>query len=415
MRIKFTSGILKPTNSDLLKGKKIILGITGSIAAYKSAYLVRLLIKEGAEVKVVMSPLAKEFITPVTMATLSKNTVLSDFFRHDDGEWNSHVDLGVWADIMLIAPATANTIAKMAHGICDNLLLTTYLSVRCPVVVCPAMDYDMLRHPATVANLSAIEKFGVKIIEPSEGELASGLHGKGRMEEPENILKYLKIFFQPKKKIKSKKVLVTAGPTYEKLDPVRFIGNFSTGKMGFSIAAKLAEYGADVHLISGPTHLKPENSDIKYTQVTSSDEMYTEVLRSAKNKDVIIMAAAVADYKPDDQSATKIKKTEKNFTVSLQKTKDILSELGKLKKKNQILVGFALETDHEIENAVKKVAAKNLDFIVLNSLNDKGAGFGHDTNKIIIIDKNNKISNFELKSKKEVAGDIIDKIETLLK
>ncbi|MFH2141997.1 MAG: bifunctional phosphopantothenoylcysteine decarboxylase/phosphopantothenate--cysteine ligase CoaBC [Bacteroidota bacterium] len=399
----------------VLKGKKIILGVTGSIAAYKSAFLTRLLVKEGAIVKVIMTPLAKEFITPVTMATLSRNTVLCDFFKYDDGTWNSHVDLGLWADLMLIAPATANTIAKMAYGICDNLLLTTYLSVRCPVVICPAMDSDMFKHPATESNIEIIKKHGVTIIEPSEGELASGLHGKGRMEEPEKVIAFLKNFFQTKKKIKGKKFLVTAGPTYEKIDPVRFIGNFSSGKMGFAIAEKLAEYGAKVHLIFGPTSLKSDNKNIQYTSITSAEEMYNEVMSSSCDKDCIIMAAAVADYCPVKQAQEKIKKTEKTISLYLEKTKDILFELGKSKKKNQLLIGFALETDHEIEHAKKKLKNKNLDFIILNSLNDKGAGFQYDSNKIMIIDKYNKIDNFELKSKNEVADDIINKIEKLIK
>jgi len=398
----------------MLKGKNIILGITGSIAAYKSAYLVRLLVKEGANVKVVMTPYALEFITPVTLATLSKNTVVHDFFSYDDGSWNSHVDLGIWADLMVIAPATANTIAKMAAGICDNLLLTTYLSVRCTVMLAPAMDMDMFSHAATLENIHTLKERGNIIIEPAEGELASGLEGKGRMEEPEVLLKHISSFFNTKKKLKNKKVLVTAGPTYEALDPVRFIANHSTGKMGYAIAEKLSDQGADVTLISGPTNLLT-NKKIKIINVTSAAEMYKASVKAFQGSDIAIMAAAVADYTPAKTKGTKIKAKDRNISLELKKTEDIAAKLGKMKKKNQLLVGFALETDNEITNAVSKLRKKNMDMIVLNSLNDKGAGFKHNTNKISIIDKYNNIHKFELKNKKEVAEDIIDKIIQYIK
>ena len=394
----------------MLNGKKIILGITGSIAAYKSASLVRLLVKQGATVKVIMTPLAKEFITPVTMATLSQNTVLSDFFNHDNGEWNSHVDLGIWADLMLIAPITANTIAKMANGICDNLLLTTYLSVRCPVIIAPAMDFDMFKHPATVKNIKTLQSYGNIIIEPSEGELASGLQGKGRMEEPEIIAEKIIEFFDSKKKLKSKKILVTAGPTYESIDPVRFIGNYSSGKMGYAIAEELADNGADVILISGPVSLSPINSNITKIDVKSAQEMYDASVKYFKNADGAIMTAAVADFTPVSSNGNKLKRGKNNLNVELKPTKDIARELGRVKKDNQFLIGFALETNNEIENAKQKIINKNFDFIVLNSLKDKGSGFQFDTNKITIIDKNNKIEKFELKLKTQVAKDIVNKV-----
>ncbi|MCK5822500.1 MAG: bifunctional phosphopantothenoylcysteine decarboxylase/phosphopantothenate--cysteine ligase CoaBC [Bacteroidales bacterium] len=394
----------------MLKGKKIILGITGSIAAYKSASLVRLLVKQGAIVKVVMTPLAKEFITPVTMATLSQNTVLCDFFNHDDGEWNSHVDLGLWADLMLIAPITANTIAKMANGVCDNLLLTTYLSVRCPVIIAPAMDFDMFKHPATIKNLNTLQSFGNIVIEPSEGELASGLHGKGRMEDPEIILKKVVAFFDSKKKLSSKKIIVTAGPTYESIDPVRFVGNYSSGKMGYAIAEELADNGANVFLISGPVSLSTTNPNITKFDVKSAQEMYEASIKHFENADGAIMAAAVADFTPTSSHDKKMKRGKNNLNLELKPTKDIAGELGRCKKTNQFLVGFALESNNEIENAKQKIAKKNLDFIVLNSLQDKGSGFLFDTNKITIIDNNNKIEKFELKLKTEVAKDIVSKI-----
>ena len=398
----------------MLKDKNIILGITGSIAAYKAAILVRLLKVNEANVKVVVTPLAKEFITPVTLATLSKNTVLCDFFHHDDGSWNSHVDLGLWADLMLIAPATANTMAKMANGICDNLLLTTYLSAKCSVMIAPAMDLDMLQHPATQKNIETLKSFGNIIIEPENGELASGLVGKGRMKEPADILQDVIKFFDSKKKLKNKRILVTAGPTYESIDPVRFIGNFSSGKMGYAIAEELANQGADVELISGPVKIKTSHKNIRVTSVFSAEEMYENAVKLFPNCNAAIMNAAVADYTPKETANQKIKEKSANIQIELVPTKDIASELGKMKKQNQILIGFALETNNEIENAKNKIQKKNLDFIVLNSLNDSGAGFNHDTNKITIIDKNNNIENFELKSKTEVAQDIVSKLHKII-
>ncbi|MBU0764949.1 MAG: bifunctional phosphopantothenoylcysteine decarboxylase/phosphopantothenate--cysteine ligase CoaBC [Bacteroidetes bacterium] len=394
----------------MLEGKNIILGITGSIAAYKAATLVRLFVKNRAKVKVVMTPYAKEFITPVTLATLSKNTVLCDFFRHDDGAWNSHVDLGIWADIMLIAPATANTIAKMANGICDNLLLTTYLSARCPVAIAPAMDYDMFRHPATLENLRKLKSFGNIIIDPADGELASGLEGKGRMEEPEKILESVAVLLQTKKKMTGKKFLVTAGPTFESIDAVRYIGNRSSGKMGYAVADELARRGADVVLISGPVAISPGHPSVKRIMVETAGEMYEETLRGFPSTDGAVMAAAISDFTPVSASSSKIKRGKNNLKLDLKPTTDIAAALGKIRKKGQLLVGFALETGNGKENAIKKLEKKNLDFIVLNSLNDKGAGFGFDTNKITIIHKDNKITEFELKSKISVAEDIADQI-----
>lgn len=398
----------------LLEGKHIILGVTGSIAAYKSAQLIRLLIKEGAEVKVIMTPLAKEFITPVTLSALSKKPVLCDFFHKSDGDWNSHVDLGLWADLMLIAPATANTMAKMANGICDNLLLTTYLSVRCPVMVAPAMDYDMFAHPSTVKNIEILKSYKNLIIEPAFGELASGLSGKGRMEEPENILTQIVKFFGSKKKLQNKTIIVTAGPTVEAIDPVRFISNHSSGKMGYSIANALAEEGAKVVLISGPVKNQSIHSSIKLVQVVSASEMYNASLRYFPKSHAAVLTAAVADYTPGKVSQKKIKHDSENLNIELKPTKDIASELGKMKKKNQILIGFALETDNELKNAKSKLLKKNLDMIVLNSLNDKDACFGTDTNKVTFIGKNNNIRKFELKQKSEVAKDIVEELINLL-
>ena len=395
-----------------LKNKKIILGITGSIAAYKAAFLTRLLVKEGAQVKIILTPYAKEFITPVTLATLSKNTVLCDFFYHDDGAWNSHIELGLWADLFLIAPATANTMAKMANGVCDNLLLTTYLSIRCPVMIAPAMDCDMFQHPATLKNIQTLKSFGNVFVEPASGELASGLIGKGRMEEPEVIVKHVADFFSKTKKLSGKTFLVTAGPTYEHIDPVRFIGNHSSGKMGYAVAEKLAENGADVILVSGPSHLNVMHTAIKLYKVTTAQEMYDVCKKYFSKSDGAIMAAAVADYKPATINIQKIKKTEQNHNIILEPTVDIAAFLGKIKKKNQLLAGFALETNDEFSNAKKKLKAKIFDFIVLNSLKDEGAGFYTDTNKITIIDKHNKTEKFELKSKAEVASDIVNKIST---
>jgi len=399
-----------------LKGKHILLGITGSIAAYKAAILVRLLVKEGAEVKVVMTKLAKEFITPLTMATLSKNPILVDFFDPENGQWNSHVDLGMWADLYLIAPATANTMGKMANGVADNLLITSYLSAKCPVMIAPAMDLDMYKHKANLKNIEILKSYGNTIIEPASGELASGLSGKGRMEEPEVIVEKVIELFSVKKKLVNKTILVTAGPTYEPIDPVRFIGNFSTGKMGFAIAEKLAEQGANVILVTGPTHLSIQNTLIKRIDVQTADEMFKNAVKYFKLSDAAIMAAAVADFKPKKQSSEKIKRGKENFQVDLVPNKDIAAELGKLKTKKQVLVGFALETNDEYKNAIKKINTKNLDFIVLNSLNDKGAGFGYDTNKITIIDSNEKQLEFGLKSKLDTATDIVNMLaDTFLK
>ena len=393
-----------------LSGKHIILGLTGSIAAYKAAYLLRGLIKEGAEVQVVMTPSAKEFITPVTMSALSGKPVVSDFFSINDGSWYSHVDMGQWADLILIAPATASTLGKMAHGICDNLLITTYLSAKCPVMIAPAMDLDMFQHPANRANLGILRSFGNLIIEPGEGALASGLHGKGRMEEPENIVEEVIQFFNQKKKLLNKHFLVTAGPTYEKIDPVRFIGNYSSGKMGYAIANELADNGARVTLVSGPVHIRTVNPGITVIPVQSAGEMLEQCFQSFSHTDGAVMCAAVADFTPESVSEIKVKRGKDNLNIQLKPTNDIAETLGKIKTKNQILIGFALETNDELSNAFLKLTRKNLDFIVLNSMNEPGAGFEVETNKITIIDKDNNLTFFELKSKYEVAADIVTRI-----
>jgi len=398
----------------MLKGKHIILGITGSIAAYKAALLARLLVKEGAEVQVVMTALAKEFITPLTMATLTKKPILVDFYNPENGDWNSHVDLGLWADLMLIAPATANTIGKMASGIADNLLLTTYLSAKCPVVVAPAMDLDMYRHSATQRNLAVLRSFGNVIIEPEDGELASGLTGKGRMEEPENIVRLLERYFTVQAEFAGKKVLITAGPTYEKIDPVRFIGNYSTGKMGFALAEEFARRGAEVVLVAGPVTLTTGHPSIRRVDVESAAEMYAEVIPAAADCDIIVSCAAVADFTPEEKAVSKIKREGENLCLKLQPTQDIAAELGKRKKEGQLLVGFALETDDEQCNAFQKLKKKNLDLIVLNSLKDEGAGFGGDTNKVTMIDRREHIQEYALKSKREVACDIVGRVKNLL-
>lgn len=396
-----------------LKGKHILLGITGGIAAYKAAILVRLLIREGAEVRVIMTPLAKQFITPLTIATLSKNPILVDFFDPENGAWNSHVDLGLWADLYVIAPATANTIGKMAHGIADNLLLTTYLSARCPVLVAPAMDLDMFAHPANQANLNILRSYKNIIVEPASGELASGLEGKGRMEEPEIILKTIDFLFT-KKDLLGKKILVTAGPTFEPIDPVRFIGNFSSGKMGYAIADELFKRGASVTLISGPVSIVPAYKDINVISVKTAKEMHLACTSYFTGMDAAILSAAVADYTPVDPAGTKLKREKENFTLELKPTNDIAASLGAVKKPDQILAGFALETNDELANAHKKLQKKNFDFIVLNSLNDPGAGFQVDTNVITLIDKHNNITKSELKSKVDIAKDIVDKLVSLL-
>lgn len=400
----------------MLKGKKIILCVTGSIAAFKAAILIRLFIKEGASVKIIMTKYAREFITPLTLATLSKNPVLTEFYNPENGDWNSHVDLGLWADAMVIAPATANTIAKMANGIADNLLLTTYLSARCPVFVAPAMDIDMLNHIATQKNINILKDNGNVIIEPATGDLASGLTGKGRMEEPEKIIMALESFFNNSglkkklvyEKLAGKTILLTAGPTFEAIDPVRYIGNHSSGKMGYALAVALARYNAKVILVSGPTSQSIEQQNITVIPVTSAGEMFDASVKIFPKADGAILTAAVADYKPVKPNKKKIKSSDKHLTIELEPTKDIAQQLGKIKTSGQFLVGFALETENEIENARKKLVSKNLDFIVLNSLRHKGAGFQTDTNKISILGKNNKLTNFELKSKTEVAEDIIE-------
>ena len=394
----------------MLTGKKIVLGISGSIAAYKSAVLTRLLVKAGADVKIIMTPHAHDFITPLTLSTLSKNPVLTEFVKDDSGQWNNHVELGLWADAFILAPATANTIAKMANGLCDNLLLAVYLSARCPVFLAPAMDLDMLKHPATQNNLTKLQSYGNHIVDPTYGELASGLIGNGRMAEPEEIVQHLEQHFSSKKKLEGKSVLVTAGPTYEAIDPVRFIGNHSSGKMGFAIAEELANQGATVNLVAGPTHQHTNHPRINVIKVVSAEEMYTSCASLFPTTDVTVLAAAVADYRPLEKAEQKIKKKDENLSLVLTKTQDIAASLGKLKHNGQVIVGFALETEHEQSNAIKKLEAKNFDLIVLNSLNDKGAGFGHDTNKITIIDKRNTVRTFELKDKKEVARDIVQAI-----
>lgn len=394
----------------MLAGKKIVLGVSGSIAAYKSAVLVRLLVKEGADVRVIMTPAANDFITPLTLATLSKNPVHSHFTTDNTGNWNNHVELGLWADAILVAPATANILAKMASGLCDNLLMAVYLSARCPVFFAPAMDLDMLQHDSTKENIQQLIRRGNRIIEPGYGELASGLIGSGRMAEPELIVKALDDFFLQTVKLKGKLALVTAGPTYEAIDPVRFIGNHSSGKMGFAIAEALANHGADVVLISGPVNLQIQHPNIQLIRVTSAEEMYNACISYFPKSDIGVLSAAVADYKPALKAEQKIKKTDGELHINLVKTHDIAAELGKLKNKNQFLVGFALETENEKQNAMKKIAAKNFDIIVLNSLNDDGAGFGHDTNKVTLIDKEGDSTEFNLKSKKEVAIDIVNAI-----
>ncbi len=400
----------------MLQGKKFILGISGGIAAYKCAALTRLLVKEGAEVQVIMTKLAKQFITPLTMATLSKRPILVEFFNPENGDWNSHVDTGLWADAMIVAPATANTMGKMANGVADNLLITTYLSARCPVFVTPTMDLDMYQHPSTQRNMATLRSYGNHLIEPNSGELASGLVGKGRMAEPEEIVASLKEFFahQPKKDLDGQKVLVSAGPTHEKIDPVRFIGNYSSGKMGYAIAEELAQRGALVTLVTGPTQLSVNHQNIKRINVLSAQEMFEACSLNFESMDAAIMSAAVADYTPAIKADEKIKRTADNMAIELQATTDIAAALGQKKSTKQVLVGFALETQDALANARKKLVKKNLDFIVLNSLADKGAGFNTDTNKITIIDKDNKTQEFALKSKVDVAHDIVNELARCL-
>lgn len=398
----------------MLKGKHIILGISGGIAAYKSASLVRLLVKAGAEVQVVITPNGKEFITPVTLSTLSGKPVISEFFTANTGEWHSHVDLGLWADVMVIAPATASTIAKMANGVADNMLITTYLSAKAPVFVAPAMDLDMMRHPSTVRNIDLLRSYGNHIIEPAEGELASHLIGKGRMEEPENIVKVLDEFFERSLSLKGRKILVTAGPTFEKIDPVRFIGNYSSGKMGYAIADEAASRGADVTVVSGPVSIKPLNPSVKVVNVESANEMLAACEEVFPDCDCAIMTAAVADYAPAENLDHKIKREKTSFdTLKLVKNPDIAAKLGSQKRDGQKLVGFALETDNELNNAFDKLARKNLDMIVLNSLREPGAGFRTDTNKISICYRDGSRKDYSLKAKTLVAVDIIDAISQL--
>lgn len=399
-----------------LKGKHIILGITGSIAAYKAAHIIRGLVKKGAEVQVVITPAGKEFITPLTLSTLSSHPVISEFFSNRDGTWNSHVDLGLWADAMLIAPATASTIGKMANGIADNMLITTYLSCKAPVFVAPAMDLDMFAHPSTRDNLNRLRSFGNRIIEPAEGELASHLVGKGRMEEPEKIIEVLDQFFSASADLQGKRIMITAGPTYEKIDPVRFIGNYSSGKMGFALAEACANRGAEVVLVSGPVSLSVNHPSIKRVDVESADEMYEASVAAFPDCDVAILCAAVADYRPEFAATEKIKREKSGeMTLHLVPNRDIAASLGEIKRDNQRLVGFALETNDEASNALAKLKRKNLDFIVLNSLRDKGAGFRCDTNKIAILSADGVVTDYPLKSKHEVADDIVNRLVAILR
>lgn len=395
-----------------LKGKKILLGITGSIAAYKAAFLTRLFIKAGAEVQVIMTEAATQFISPLTLSTLSKKNVPTNVIDKDS--WNNHVEMGLWADVMIVAPATANTLAKMATGMSDNIITAIYLSARCPVFFAPAMDLDMWTHPATMENVRRLQQYGNLLIPVEHGELASGLVGNGRMAEPENIVAHVQQFFDQTLDLKGKNILITAGPTYEAIDPVRFIGNRSSGKMGIAIAQECAARGAHVHLILGPTNLSVTNHNIQITKVESAQEMYEATTKSFVKKDIAILAAAVADYRPAIVADQKIKKKREQLTLALEKTLDIAAALGKVKKKNQLIIGFALETNNEQANAEKKLIKKNFDFIVLNSLKDKGAGFNHDTNKVKIIHREGKSKSYPLKSKTKVAVDIVNEIVALL-
>jgi len=391
----------------MLKGKKIVLGITGSIAAYKSCYIIRGLIKAGAEVQVVITPSGKEFITPITLSTLTQKPVVSEFFSQRDGTWNSHVKLGLWADAMLIAPCTASTLGKMANGVADNMLVTTYLSMKAPVFIAPAMDLDMYQHPTTLQNMNRLRSFGNQIIEPQSGFLASGLEGKGRMEEPENIVAYLDRFFE-NKDLQGKHILITAGPTYEKIDPVRFIGNYSSGKMGFALAEECERRGAEVTLIAGPVSMKC-STGIHRIDIESCEEMYNAATIHFPHADAAILCAAVADFRPEDIASEKIKRGEDDLTIRLKPTHDIASQLGQMKKQGQVLVGFALETNDEVVNAQKKLQKKNLDFIVLNSLQHKGTCFQSDDNQISILSSNGQV-DFNKKPKDEVAKDIVDEL-----
>lgn len=397
----------------MLQGKHIVLGITGSIAAYKACLIIRSLIKQGAEVQVVITPTGREFITPVTLSTLTHKPVICDFFNHQDGTWHSHVDLGLWADAMLIAPATASTIGKMAHGVADNMLVTTYLSMKAPVFIAPAMDLDMYAHPSTQQNLRTLASWGNHIIEPGTGFLASQLEGKGRMQEPEEIVRTLDEHFSRDCSMQGKRVLVTAGPTYEKLDPVRFIGNYSSGKMGFALAEECANRGAEVELVCGPVSLETHHPLIHRTDVESAEQMHQASARLFASSDAAILCAAVADFTPSQVAANKIKREGEQLTLALSPTRDIARSLGEMKREGQILVGFALETNDEEAHAREKLRHKNLDFIVMNSLQDEGAGFRVDTNKVTLMDAEGK-TEFPLKTKKEVATDIVNHICTLM-
>lgn len=397
----------------MLRNKHIVLGITGSIAAYKACLIIRGLIKQGAEVQVVITPAGREFITPITLSTLTQKPVICDFFNHQDGTWNSHVDLGLWADAMLIAPATASTIGKMAHGVADNMLITTYLSMKAPVFIAPAMDLDMYAHPSTQENLQLLSKRGNHIIEPGTGFLASKLEGKGRMQEPEEIVRTLDEYFSQSQELQGKRVLITAGPTYEKIDPVRFIGNYSSGKMGFALAEECARRGAEVELVSGPVSLQIHHPSVHRTNVESAQEMFHAATERFTQADIAILCAAVADFTPTQVAGTKIKREGEELVLHLSPTHDIAQCLGKMKRDGQIMIGFALETNDEEAHAKDKLKRKNLDFIVMNSLQDKGAGFRHDTNKVTIIDAQGK-TEYPLKDKKEVAEDIVNRICTLL-
>ena len=397
----------------MLKGKKIVLGITGSIAAYKACYIIRGLIKKGAEVQVVITPSGKEFITPITLSALTSKPVISEFFAQRDGTWNSHVDLGLWADAMLIAPATASTLGKMAHGIADNMLITTYLSMKAPVFIAPAMDLDMFAHPSTHRNMDVLRSYGNQIIEPTSGELASHLVGKGRMEEPDQIIEYLEAYFETLNDLKDKKILITAGPTYEPIDPVRFIGNYSSGKMGYALAEECARRGAVVTLISGPVNLELTSDSIQKVDVKTASEMYQASIEMFPTMDAAILCAAVADFTPEQTFDKKVKREGNQLSIELKPTQDIAASLGKMKKPNQKLVGFALETNDEVTHAKGKLKRKNLDFIVLNSLRDSGAGFQVDTNKVSLIDEDTVV-DLPLKSKTAVAIDIIDRLKQIM-
>ena len=396
----------------MLAGKKILIGVTGSIAAYKTLLLTRLLVKAGAEVKLIMTPAAKDFVTPLSLSTISKNQVLTDLVDNDS--WANHVMLGRWADVMLIAPLSCNTLAKMANGQCDNLLLAVYLSATCPVLVAPAMDEDMWKHPSTQININKIESYGNRVIPVGKGELASGLYGEGRMAEPETIIEYIENLLSQNKSLSGKKALVTAGPTYEQIDPVRFIGNHSSGKMGIAIARELAERGASVYLVLGPSSINAEIPGVEIKRVSSAEEMYEACLEKFRDSAIAVMSAAVSDYSPIHFSKEKIKKTGETISLELTKTKDILKTLGQQKKNGQVLVGFALENHQEREYAIKKLKEKKADIIVMNSLNDEGAGFGHDTNKITIFEKDGQELNYDRKAKQQVAADIVDRIVKMM-